>query len=91
MGSLVPMGCVNGNFLDRVAKAMGRGGRRASIGIDLARGADYTVQSEVRRLPDGSSVTRTVGVMKNDRGLDSIKDLFEHPNARRGRRNGAEE
>ena len=74
-------------FLDRIAKGMGRGG------FDRAR--NVSVRAAKLVMPDGKSVTnvevigennpldRMKAIFKNDRGLDSIKDFFEHPNARK--------
>lgn len=83
------------SFLDRIAKGMGRGG------FDMGR--NVSVRAAKLVMPDGKSVTnvevigdnnqldRMKAIFKNGKGLDSVKDLFEHPNARRGRRKGAEE
>ena len=91
-GKARPMG---DTFLDRIANGMNRGG--------FDRGRNVSVRAAKLVMPDGKSVTnvevigennpldRIKAIFKNGRGLDSVKDLFEHPNARRGRRNGAEE
>ena len=82
-------------FLDRIANGMGRGG--------FDRGRNVSVRAAKLVMPDGKSVTnvevigdnnpldRMKAIFKNGRGLDSVKDIFEHPNARRGRSKGAEE
>lgn len=82
-------------FLDRIAKGMGRGG--------FDRGRNVSVHAVKLVMPDGKSVTnvevigennpldRMKAIFKNGRGLDSVKDFFEHPNARKGRKKGAEE
>ena len=84
-----------GTFLDRIAKGMGRGG--------FDRGRNVSVRAAKLVMPDGKSVMnvevvgdnnpldRMKAMFKNGRDLDSVKDLFEHPNARRDRRKGAEE
>jgi hypothetical protein len=47
--------------------------------------------TNVEVVGDNNPLDRMKAIFKNGRGLDSVKDLFEHPNARMGRRNGAEE
>ncbi len=76
------MGCGKENFLDLVSKSM-RMPKNVVLGIDRAKGADMTAFVDTTRLPDGRRVTKSVSIVKNDRGLDSIKDFFEHPNARK--------
>ena len=86
------MGCT---FLDRVAKGMGRDGagtnRKVSIRSAKLVMPDGKSVTNVEIVGDGNPLDRMKSILKNDRGLDSVKDLFEHPNARKGRGKGAEE
>ena len=82
-------------FLDRIAKGMGRGGfdRSRNVSVRAAKlvMSDGKSVTNVEVIGDNNQLDRMKAIFKNGRGLDSVKNLFEHPNARRGRRKGAEE